>query len=110
MQTFVRFIFRKILEKWVLVELSWTFGGGVSFFLSSDCGFRSGLDYFFKSITLSVVRQGESRGQPWHVIMACHFSSTFPTMHDPDWSQNTHLGADTLHRNTSLGSEGRPAS
>ena len=40
-----------------------------------------------------MVRRGERRGQPWHVIMACHFSSTFPTMHDPDWSQNAHLGS-----------------
>lgn len=23
------------------------------------------------------------------VIMACHFSSVFLTVHDPDWSQNT---------------------
>lgn len=28
------------------------------------------------------------------VIKACHFSSMFPTMHDPDWSQNT-LGKPT---------------
>lgn len=32
------------------------------------------------------------RGQ--RVIMACHFSSVFLTMHDPDWSQNT-LGKPT---------------
>lgn len=75
-------------------------------FLSSDCGFfNMDSSIFQKYPPISGEAGGEQRGQKWHVIMACHFSSTFPTMHDPDWSQNTHL-----HRNTSLGSEGRAAS
>lgn len=49
--------------------------------------------FFLQIFPLSVLRPKERSGQPWRVIMACHFSSTFLTMHDPDWSQNTHLGS-----------------
>lgn len=52
-----------------------------------------GSSTFQKYPPISGEAGGEKRGQPWYVIMACHFSSTFPTMHDPDWSQNTHLGS-----------------
>lgn len=63
-------------------------------FLSKKCVFWCGIEHFLKVSPILVgMQKGGSRGQLWHVIMACHFSSTFLTMHDPDWSQNTQLGS-----------------
>lgn len=43
--------------------------------------------YNLSSITIEAGRTEEI----CHAIMACHFSSTFLTKHDPDWSQKTHV-------------------